>query len=162
MESPDSNERSLTTFNVFIQDIPGIFSSSVIFSQEVFSNATRPSASDNGYLTEYGYTELEIGWTAEENYWSVPALLKFTALPNFELGFLMSGIVMNEEQLLQKFEERIQAGEIIEPEDWMPERYRKQLIRMMSQHAHSEIALELIINIESSLNLKTGMHTKLK
>lgn len=105
---------------------------------------------------------MEIGWTAEENYWSVPALLKFTALPNFELGFLMSGIVMNEEQLLQKFEERIQAGEIIEPKDWMPERYRKQLIRMMSQHAHSEIALALIINIESSLNLKTGMHTKLK
>ena len=31
------------------------------------------------------------------------------------------------------------AGETIEPKDWMPERYRKQLIRMMSQHAHSEI-----------------------
>src|SRR4029434_10094588 len=27
----------------------------------------------------------------------------------------------------------------IEPKDWMPERYRAQLIRMMSQHAHSEI-----------------------
>lgn len=37
------------------------------------------------------------------------------------------------------FEERIAQGEIIEPKDWMPERYRKQLIRMMSQHAHSEI-----------------------
>lgn len=46
---------------------------------------------------------------------------------------------MNEEQLLQKFEARIHAGEIIEPKDWMPERYRKQLIRMMSQHAHSEV-----------------------
>ncbi len=46
---------------------------------------------------------------------------------------------MNEEQLLQKFEDRIHAGEIIEPKDWMPERYRKQLIRMMSQHAHSEV-----------------------
>src|SRR4026207_1491569 len=30
-------------------------------------------------------------------------------------------------------------GESIEPKDWMPERYRKQLIRMMSQHAHSEV-----------------------
>jgi len=37
------------------------------------------------------------------------------------------------------FEARIAAGETIEPKDWMPERYRKQLIRMMSQHAHSEI-----------------------
>jgi ring-1,2-phenylacetyl-CoA epoxidase subunit PaaA len=37
------------------------------------------------------------------------------------------------------FEARIAAGESIEPKDWMPERYRKQLIRMMSQHAHSEI-----------------------
>ncbi|KUG25601.1 hypothetical protein ASZ90_004574 [hydrocarbon metagenome] len=37
-----------------------IFFSSVIFSQEIFSNATRPSASDNGYLTAYGYTEVEL------------------------------------------------------------------------------------------------------
>ena len=37
------------------------------------------------------------------------------------------------------FEARIARGESIEPKDWMPERYRKQLIRMMSQHAHSEI-----------------------
>lgn len=46
---------------------------------------------------------------------------------------------MTEEKLLTQFEERINAGEVIEPKDWMPERYRKQLIRMMSQHAHSEI-----------------------
>ena len=38
-----------------------------------------------------------------------------------------------------EFEARIARGEVIEPKDWMPERYRKQLIRMMSQHAHSEI-----------------------
>src|SRR6267142_2133610 len=37
------------------------------------------------------------------------------------------------------FEARIAAGESIEPKDWMPEKYRRQLIRMMSQHAHSEI-----------------------
>src|SRR3990167_602249 len=37
------------------------------------------------------------------------------------------------------FQARIDAGEYIEPKDWMPERYRKQLIRMMSQHAHSEV-----------------------
>ncbi len=40
---------------------------------------------------------------------------------------------------LKEFEGRIAAGETIEPKDWMPERYRKQLIRMMSQHAHSEV-----------------------
>jgi ring-1,2-phenylacetyl-CoA epoxidase subunit PaaA len=40
---------------------------------------------------------------------------------------------------LAAFEARIAAGETIEPKDWIPERYRKQLIRMMSQHAHSEI-----------------------
>ncbi len=39
----------------------------------------------------------------------------------------------------EAFEARIAAGETIEPKDWMPERYRKQLIRMMSQHAHSEV-----------------------
>jgi ring-1,2-phenylacetyl-CoA epoxidase subunit PaaA len=46
---------------------------------------------------------------------------------------------MTEQEKEKKFEERIAGGEIIEPKDWMPERYRKQLIRMMSQHAHSEI-----------------------
>jgi ring-1,2-phenylacetyl-CoA epoxidase subunit PaaA len=37
------------------------------------------------------------------------------------------------------FQERIDAGVKIEPKDWMPEPYRKTLIRQMSQHAHSEI-----------------------
>jgi ring-1,2-phenylacetyl-CoA epoxidase subunit PaaA len=40
---------------------------------------------------------------------------------------------------LAAFEARIAAGETIEAKDWMPERYRRQLVRMMSQHAHSEI-----------------------
>lgn len=40
---------------------------------------------------------------------------------------------------LKAFEERILRGEKIEPNDWMPEGYRKQLVRMISQHAHSEI-----------------------
>ncbi|MDE3058644.1 MAG: 1,2-phenylacetyl-CoA epoxidase subunit A [Bacteroidota bacterium] len=46
---------------------------------------------------------------------------------------------MNETILLERFESRISAGEKIEPKDWMPERYRRQLIRMISQHAHSEV-----------------------
>ncbi len=46
---------------------------------------------------------------------------------------------MTEEERLQVFEARIARGEKIEPGDWMPDRYRKQLIRMISQHAHSEV-----------------------
>ncbi len=40
---------------------------------------------------------------------------------------------------LEAFEARIAAGEKIEPGDWMPPEYRRQLIRMISQHAHSEV-----------------------
>lgn len=40
---------------------------------------------------------------------------------------------------LAEFEARIDRGEKIEPQDWMPKEYRKQLIRMIEQHAHSEI-----------------------
>lgn len=39
----------------------------------------------------------------------------------------------------QRFEEKIAADERIEPKDWMPDAYRKNLIRQMSQHAHSEV-----------------------
>jgi len=46
---------------------------------------------------------------------------------------------MTDEERLQEFEARIARGEKIEPGDWMPDRYRKQLIRMISQHAHSEV-----------------------
>ena len=38
-----------------------------------------------------------------------------------------------------RFQARIDAGERIEPNDWMPEAYRRTLIRQISQHAHSEI-----------------------
>ena len=41
--------------------------------------------------------------------------------------------------LLAAFEARIERGEKIEPSDWMPQLYRRQLIRMIEQHAHSEI-----------------------
>ncbi len=45
----------------------------------------------------------------------------------------------NEGQLDQRFQARIDAEERIEPNDWMPEAYRRTLIRQISQHAHSEI-----------------------
>jgi ring-1,2-phenylacetyl-CoA epoxidase subunit PaaA len=37
------------------------------------------------------------------------------------------------------FQSRIDADQKIEPRDWMPDVYRKTLIRQISQHAHSEI-----------------------
>jgi ring-1,2-phenylacetyl-CoA epoxidase subunit PaaA len=41
--------------------------------------------------------------------------------------------------LLSAFEDRINRGEKIEPQDWMPYEYRRQLIRLIEQHAHSEV-----------------------
>lgn len=52
----------------------------------------------------------------------------------------MSEIVVNEDPIkLKEFEAKIASGEKIEPKDWMPKLYRNNLIRMISQHAHSEI-----------------------
>ncbi len=39
----------------------------------------------------------------------------------------------------RQFQALIDAEERIEPRDWMPDKYRKNLIRQISQHAHSEI-----------------------
>ncbi|HJE61685.1 MAG TPA: 1,2-phenylacetyl-CoA epoxidase subunit A [Nocardiopsis listeri] len=44
-----------------------------------------------------------------------------------------------DEALQAEFDARIAANQRIEPRDWMPEAYRKTLIRQVSQHAHSEI-----------------------
>ena len=40
---------------------------------------------------------------------------------------------------LDAFQARIDAEEKIEAKDWMPEAYRRTLVRQISQHAHSEI-----------------------
>jgi len=37
------------------------------------------------------------------------------------------------------FNRHIEGEQKIEPKDWMPDDYRKNLIRQMSQHAHSEV-----------------------
>ncbi|MGA0571591.1 1,2-phenylacetyl-CoA epoxidase subunit PaaA [Variovorax sp. VNK109] len=42
-------------------------------------------------------------------------------------------------ELKDAFDARIAADRKIEPQDWMPEAYRKTLVRQISQHAHSEI-----------------------
>ncbi|ASM79200.1 phenylacetate-CoA oxygenase subunit PaaA (plasmid) [Vitreoscilla filiformis] len=44
-----------------------------------------------------------------------------------------------EMMLEQRFEARIDDGGFIEAKDWMPEHYRRTLLRQISQHAHSEI-----------------------
>jgi ring-1,2-phenylacetyl-CoA epoxidase subunit PaaA len=44
-----------------------------------------------------------------------------------------------EMHLNERFEAYVAADQKIEPRDWMPDTYRKTLIRQISQHAHSEI-----------------------
>ncbi len=43
----------------------------------------------------------------------------------------------------RRFQDRIDAGEKIEPKDWMPDDYRATLIRQIGQHAHSEVVGQL-------------------
>lgn len=45
----------------------------------------------------------------------------------------------NSAEFEKTFDAKIERGDFIEPKDWMPEKYRKTLIRQISQHAHSEI-----------------------
>jgi ring-1,2-phenylacetyl-CoA epoxidase subunit PaaA len=54
---------------------------------------------------------------------------------------LQSREEMSDEE--RAFQARIDAGVKIEPKDWMPDGYRKTLIRQISQHAHSEIVGQL-------------------
>jgi ring-1,2-phenylacetyl-CoA epoxidase subunit PaaA len=49
------------------------------------------------------------------------------------------GPVLVDEARDARFQARIERDEKIEPNDWMPEKYRRTLIRQISQHAHSEI-----------------------
>jgi ring-1,2-phenylacetyl-CoA epoxidase subunit PaaA len=47
--------------------------------------------------------------------------------------------IIEDAESLSRFEARCAAEEKIEAKDWMPEAYRRTLIRQISQHAHSEI-----------------------
>ncbi|MGZ4036288.1 MAG: 1,2-phenylacetyl-CoA epoxidase subunit PaaA [Bacteroidia bacterium] len=46
---------------------------------------------------------------------------------------------MENKQFEDVFEAKLAKNDVIEPKDWMPDNYRKHLIRQISQHAHSEI-----------------------
>ena len=43
------------------------------------------------------------------------------------------------ERRQQEFDAKVANEERIEPKDWMPDDYRKTVLRQMSQHAHSEV-----------------------
>lgn len=51
----------------------------------------------------------------------------------------MTHFDLSEAELEQRFQERVDDEQKIEPKDWMPAAYRKNLIRQISQHAHSEV-----------------------
>jgi len=55
------------------------------------------------------------------------------------------GVKPREEMTAEEraFQDRVDADARIEPRDWMPEGYRKTLIRQIGQHAHSEIVGQL-------------------
>ncbi len=59
--------------------------------------------------------------------------------PDSELAAKMAASREEDPEKLAEFEARIARGEKIEPDDWMPAEYRRQLLRMIEQHAHSEI-----------------------
>jgi ring-1,2-phenylacetyl-CoA epoxidase subunit PaaA len=46
---------------------------------------------------------------------------------------------LDEHELQRHFEDVVGADQRIEPRDWMPEAYRRTLVRQIAQHAHSEI-----------------------
>lgn len=59
---------------------------------------------------------------------------------SFKGGFQMTSIMTKtEDNKLAEFMERIEAGEKIEADDWMPEEYRITLVKLISMHGMSEI-----------------------
>jgi len=65
----------------------------------------------------------------------------YAQLVDTGLKNVRSAAEMSEEERV--FQARIDDGIKIEPKDWMPEAYRKTLVRQISQHAHSEIVGQL-------------------
>ena len=47
--------------------------------------------------------------------------------------------LMTSDRAATAFDERCACGDFVEAKDWMPDAYRKTLVRQISQHAHSEI-----------------------
>ena len=51
----------------------------------------------------------------------------------------MSEATATDSQEQAIFQQRIDDEQKIEPKDWMPDKYRRNLVRQISQHAHSEV-----------------------
>src|SRR6204780_3503866 len=51
----------------------------------------------------------------------------------------MTAATQEAEPLEGDFEELVAKDRRIEPRDWMPDAYRKTMVRQIAQHAHSEI-----------------------
>ena len=73
---------------------------------------------------------------------------------------------MDIQALEKKFQDKIDQEIKIEPRDWMPDAYRKTLIRQIAQHAHSEIVGMLPegnwITRAPSLRRKVGLLAKVQ
>jgi ring-1,2-phenylacetyl-CoA epoxidase subunit PaaA len=73
---------------------------------------------------------------------------------------------MSVQELEKIFQDKIDKEIKIEPKDWMPDAYRKSLIRQISQHAHSEIVGMLPegnwITRAPSLRRKVGLLAKVQ
>lgn len=72
----------------------------------------------------------------------------------------------NEEKQYAHFMKRIEAGDKIEADDWMPEEYRQTLIKLISMHGMSEIMGALPekewVPKAPSLNRKLGIMAKVQ
>lgn len=66
----------------------------------------------------------------------------------------------------ERFQQYVDAENKVEPKDWMPEKYRKTLIRQISQHGHSEVVGMLPeanwITRAPSLRRKTALLAKVQ
>ena len=71
-----------------------------------------------------------------------------------------------EMNLEERFQQYVDGENKVEPKDWMPEKYRKTLIRQISQHAHSEVVGMLPeanwITRAPSLRRKTALLAKVQ
>jgi ring-1,2-phenylacetyl-CoA epoxidase subunit PaaA len=72
----------------------------------------------------------------EPPYLLIKVIMEYAPLP---LYLYITDSKMEVKKVEERFEERLAKNDFIEPKDWMPDNYRKHLIRQISQHAHSEI-----------------------
>jgi hypothetical protein len=78
---------------LFILFLLCVFTAADVFAQLPDANPTRPSASDNAFMTAPGYLEVETGLLLSDGFYSIPTLLKASLVKDMEFGFLMSGLI---------------------------------------------------------------------